>query len=134
MKVFVTGGAGFLGINLVRHLLANGAEAVASYDIADFDYPEKGEAWLKFTLGDVRDAAMVDRLTEGCDVVVNTAAALPLYSPEDIRTTEVDGIRNVLASAKRFAVKETFALFPFDVAETDAIAAHVLAKSDFQSI
>ena len=103
--VLVTGGSGFLGINLIRHLRAQGVQCIRVLDIADFDYPEKGESWLEFTLGDVRDAAVVDRLTEGCDVVVNTAAALPLYSPEDIRTTEVDGIRNVLASAKKFGVR-----------------------------
>ena len=105
MKVMITGGSGFLGINLIRKLREKGVEEIRVLDIADFDYPEKSEPWLKFTLGDVRDAAVVDRLSEGCDIVVNTAAALPLYSPEDIRTTEVDGIRNVLASAKRFGVK-----------------------------
>ena len=102
--VLVTGGSGFLGINLIRHLRAKGVSKIRVLDIADFEYPEKGEPWLEFTLGDVRDAAVVDRLCDGCDVVVNTAAALPLYSPEDIRTTEVDGIRNVLASAKAHGV------------------------------
>jgi nucleoside-diphosphate-sugar epimerase len=37
--VFITGGAGFLGINLVRHLLAKGYKVV-SYDLLPFDYPE----------------------------------------------------------------------------------------------
>ena len=105
MKVMITGGSGFLGINLIRKLREKGVEEIRVLDIADFDYPEKSEPWLKFTLGDVRDAAVVDRLSEGCDIVVNTAAALPLYSPEDIRTTEVDGIRNVLDAAKRLGVK-----------------------------
>ena len=105
MKVLITGGSGFLGINLIRKLREKGVEEIRVLDIADFDYPEKSEPWLKFTLGDVRDAAAVDRVSEGCDVVVNCAAALPLYSPEDIRTTEVDGIRNVLASARKLDVK-----------------------------
>ena len=104
-SVLVTGGSGFLGINLIRHLRAQGVSRIKVLDIADFEYPEKSEPWLEFTLGDVRDAAVVDRLSAGCDVVVNTAAALPLYSPEDIRTTEVDGIRNVLAAAKKNDVK-----------------------------
>ncbi len=103
--VLVTGGSGFLGINLIRKLRERGVERIRVIDIADFDYPEKDADWLEFTKGDVRDAAAVDKCVEGCDAVVNTAAALPLYSPEDIRTTEVDGIRNVLASAKRFGVK-----------------------------
>ena len=70
-------------------------------DIAPFDYPEAKEPWLEFTLGDVRDPAAVNKCVEGCDAVVNTAAALPLYSPEDIRTTEVDGARNVIAACRR---------------------------------
>ena len=105
MKVLVTGGSGFLGINLIRKLREKGVDGIRVLDIADFDYPERAEPWLEFTLGDVRDAAAVDRVSEGCDVVVNCAAALPLYSPEDIRTTEVDGIRNVLASARKLDVK-----------------------------
>ena len=36
----ITGGAGFLGINMVRYLLARG-HSVVSMDIADFDYPER---------------------------------------------------------------------------------------------
>ena len=57
MKVLVTGGSGFLGINLIRLLRAKGVEEIRVLDIADFDYPEKSEPWLKFTLGDVRDVA-----------------------------------------------------------------------------
>ena len=104
MKVLVTGGSGFLGINLIRKLREKGVEEIRVLDIAPFEYPEMSEPWLRFTLGDVRDAAAVDLVSQGCDVVVNCAAALPLYSPEDIRTTEVDGIRNVLASARKFGV------------------------------
>ena len=75
--VLITGGSGFLGINLVRHLHAKGVEEIRVLDIAPFDYPEAKEPWLKFTKGDVRDPAAVNRCVEGCDVVVNTAAALP---------------------------------------------------------
>ena len=102
MKVLVTGGSGFLGINLIRFLRTQGVEEIRVLDIADFDYPEKGEPWLKFTKGDVRDVAAVEKCVEGCDIVVNTAAALPLYSAEDIRTTEVDGAQNVINAARKF--------------------------------
>jgi nucleoside-diphosphate-sugar epimerase len=102
--VLVTGGSGFLGINLIRFLRAQGVERIRVLDIAPFDYPEQNEPWLEMTLGDVRDQQAVDKCVEGCDAVVNTAAALPLYSPEDIRTTEVDGARNVLDACKRLGV------------------------------
>ena len=104
MKVLVTGGSGFLGINLIRFLREKGVEEIRVLDIAPFDYPEKGESWLKFTQGDVRDVQAVEKVTEGCDIVVHCAAALPLYSEEDIRTTEVDGCRNVLAAARKFGL------------------------------
>ena len=102
MKVLVTGGSGFLGINLIRYLRTKGVDEIRVLDIADFDYPEQSEPWLKFLKGDVRDVAAVERSVEGCDVVVHCAAALPLYSEEDIYTTEVDGCRNVLAACRKF--------------------------------
>lgn len=102
MKVLVTGGSGFLGINLIRFLRTKGVGEIRVLDIADFDYPEKTEPWLKFTKGDVRDIPAVERITEGCDVVVHCAAALPLYSERDIYTTEVDGTKNVLNAARKF--------------------------------
>ena len=46
MKVMITGGSGFLGINLVRKLREKGVEEIRVLDIADFDYPEKSEPWL----------------------------------------------------------------------------------------
>ena len=76
--VLITGGSGFLGINLIRFLRTKGVEKIRVLDIAPFDYPEAKEPWLEFTLGDVRDPAMVNRCVDGCDSVVNTAAALPL--------------------------------------------------------
>ena len=102
MKVLVTGGSGFLGINLIRFLRMKGVDEIRVLDIADFDYPEKTEPWLRFARGDVRDIPAVEKITEGCDVVVHCAAALPLYSEKDIYTTEVDGSRNVLNAARKF--------------------------------
>ena len=68
--VLITGGSGFLGINLIRALREKGVEQIRVLDIADFDYPEKSEPWLAFTKGDVRDMAAVEKCVEGCDLVV----------------------------------------------------------------
>ena len=93
----ITGGAGFLGINLVRHLRSRGRE-VTSLDIAPFDYPDMVDQ-IRIINGDIRDRAAVDRAMEGVDCVVHTAAALPLYKKEDIFSTDIDGTRTVFESA-----------------------------------
>ncbi|MFQ5491595.1 MAG: NAD-dependent epimerase/dehydratase family protein [Phycisphaerae bacterium] len=98
----VTGGAGFLGINLVRHLLARGHQ-VTTLDLLEFDYPDCRDR-ITEVRGDIRDPQAVDRATDGADVVIHTAAALPLYSPEDILSTDINGTRNVLESAQRHGV------------------------------
>src|ERR1044071_4064293 len=99
----ITGGAGFLGINLVRYLLDRGHN-VTSLDIAPFDYPDVKNR-VKIITGDIRDRSSVDRAMEGADIVVHTAAALPLYKPEDIMTTDLDGTRTVLESAEKHNVE-----------------------------
>lgn len=91
----ITGGSGFLGINLCRYLLARGY-AVRTLDIAPFDYPERGQ--VDAILGDVRDRAAVDAAVRGMDVVVHAAAALPLSSPAEIHSTDAEGTRIVLES------------------------------------
>lgn len=102
MKFFITGGAGFLGINLARHILAKGHD-VAIYDIEEFNYPEKNK--VEAIVGDIRDFTKLKESMRGVDVVIHTAAALPLYSPEDIRSTDIDGTRNTLEAALSNGVK-----------------------------
>lgn len=93
-RVFITGGSGFLGINLIRYLRHRDYE-ITSLDLVDFDYPDmRGQ--VRAIQGDIRDPETVRRATEGARWVVHTAAALPLYTPEDIMSTDLDGTRNVL--------------------------------------
>src|SRR5215213_6191273 len=101
-SVLVTGGAGFLGINLVRHLLAQGCH-VTSLDLAAFDYPDVVDR-VRVVTGDIRDKAAVSQAMVGVDAVVHTAAALPLYPPEEIFTTDVNGTRIVLERAQSLGV------------------------------
>ncbi len=96
-KVLVTGGSGFLGINLIRYLLAKGYE-VASIDLLPFDYADCKDQ-ITAIVGDIRDRVALDRSMQGANFVVHCAAALPLYSTEDIMSTDVQGTKNVLASA-----------------------------------
>lgn len=100
--VLVTGGAGFLGINLVRFLLAR-SFAVTSLDLAEFTYPERVS--VNVVRGDIRNRTTVAEAMRGADYVVHTAAALPLHSPDEIHTTDVVGTRVVMAEARRAGVK-----------------------------
>lgn len=101
-KVLITGGAGFLGINLVRHLLKKGYEVI-SYDLMPFDYSEKSK--ITEIQGDIRNKKLLTKTMAGCNLVVHCAAALPLYSREDIYSTDVIGTRNVLEAALKNKIK-----------------------------
>lgn len=101
MRFVVTGGAGFLGINLARYLLARGHDVV-SYDLAPFDYPERSR--ITEVTGDIRDLESLAQACKGADVIIHTAAALPLYSKEDIRSTDIEGTKNVCEAALRCGI------------------------------
>ena len=103
MRFLITGGAGFLGINLARLLLQRG-EKVTSLDVADFDYPDVRNM-VRVVRGDIRDDRSVREAMKDADVVVHGAAALPLYNEKDIFSTDVDGTRNVLETAHRCGVE-----------------------------
>jgi nucleoside-diphosphate-sugar epimerase len=99
----VTGGAGFLGINLIRFLDRQGIKTV-SLDLEPFDYRDVKER-VTIIRGDIRDRDTVALAMSGCDAVVHCAAALPLYSPHDIYTTDVEGTRIVLEEAERAEIE-----------------------------
>ena len=103
MKYLITGGAGFLGINLVRYLHSSGHE-ITSLDIVEFDYPDMNDK-IKIITGDIRDKQKVKEAIAGQDIVVHTAAALPLYKPEDIYSTDIDGSRNLIEAAYENKIK-----------------------------
>ena len=96
-RYLITGGAGFLGINLARFLLKKGQE-VTSLDIAGFDYPDVRDL-VRVVKGDIRDAGAVEEAMQGADIVVHAAAALPLYKKKEILSTDIDGTSNVLKAA-----------------------------------
>jgi nucleoside-diphosphate-sugar epimerase len=99
MRILVTGGSGFLGLNFVRRLLAASAHDVRSLDIVVF--PDSAGGRLEAVTGDIRDRAAVRRCMAGVDAVVHCAAALPLHPHDVIWSTEVKGTRVLLEEADR---------------------------------
>src|ERR687887_899767 len=98
MRWAISGGAGFLGLHLARRLLAEG-QRIRTLDVVPLDDPRL-EAAVEELRGDVRDSADARRLTEGADVLVHAAAALPiLASRESIRSVNVEGTAVTLAAA-----------------------------------
>lgn len=103
MKIYITGISGFLSINLVRFLLAHGYSDITGIDLVDFNYPEKD--YINFFKGDIRSPDQVRQSMHGADIVIHTAAALPLYTEEEIFSTDIKGTRILLENALEFGVK-----------------------------
>lgn len=100
-RYLVTGGSGFLGINIIRFLLKRG-HVVRSLDLLPFDYPEANQ--VEAIVGDIRDKTAVDRALDGIEIVIHCAAALPLYKKEDIFSTDIDGTKNILEAALKHGI------------------------------
>lgn len=109
MRVLVTGGAGFIGSNFVRHLLQNGGDSVVSLDALTYagsrdnldgvlDHPRH-----EFVEGDIRDEGLVRDLVADVDAVVNFAAEShvdrAIESAEPFVETNVQGTRALLDAA-----------------------------------
>ncbi len=104
MKVLITGGAGFLGLHVARYFAKKNYDIVI-IDIQPIDeneYPKN----ITFILGDIRDKGAVARSMKGVDLVIHAAAALPLWSAQDIYSTNIDGTENILAASVKSKVKQ----------------------------
>lgn len=114
MNFLVTGGSGFLGINLIRFLVDKKHE-VTSLDIAKFDYPDVADK-ITSIKGSITDEKTVDKATKNADIIVHAAAALPLYSKDQIYETNVKGTKILLKYAyknktKRFVFISSTAVY-----------------------
>ena len=108
-KFLVTGGAGFIGSNLVEYLLKFNAGHVRVLDNLSNGYLENIEAFLslpnfEFIEGDIRDLQTCQRAVEGMDFISHQAAlgSVPRSIKDPITTNEVNisGFLNMLVAAK----------------------------------
>jgi UDP-N-acetylglucosamine 4-epimerase len=109
VKFLITGGAGFIGSNLVEYLLKYGAGHVRVLDNLSNGYMENIEAFLslpnfEFMEGDIRDLQTCQRAVEGMDFISHQAAlgSVPRSIKDPITTNQVNisGFLNMLVAAK----------------------------------
>lgn len=112
-KVLVTGGAGFIGSNLVEDLLNCGNEVIC-LDNFSTGFRSNIEPFLtndKFTLieGDICDLETCHQATKGVDIVLHQAAlgSVPrsLNNPIATNQVNIDGFLNMLVAARDAEVK-----------------------------
>lgn len=115
MKILVTGGAGFIGSNFIRHILTQRPDAViVNYDkltyagnLANLRAIDRDPRY-SFLRGDICDATAVEPAMRGCDVVVHFAAEShvdrSIYEPAAAIETNVRGTFTLLQVARKLAV------------------------------
>ena len=110
MKILITGGAGFIGCNFVRHMLREHPdnEVVVLDKLTYAGRMENLEEVLDritFVKGDICDKEVVKSTMEGCNRIVNFAAEShvdrSITSPEDFVKTDVLGVFTLLEEARR---------------------------------
>src|SRR5213594_4488216 len=120
-RVLVTGGAGFISSNFIRHLLRATPYEVVSLDALTYagNIENLGDVMsherLSFVHGDIRDAELVQDVVSEVDVIVNAAAESHVEKSieegaREFVTTNVEGTQ-ILLDAIREAPVERFILF-----------------------
>ncbi len=99
----VTGGSGYFGSLLVQRLVAAGHH-VRVLDLNDAD---DRPADVEMVVGDIRDDEVVASAVNGCDIVFNSVAQVPLARDDRLlRTVNVDGTALLLHHAARLGVSK----------------------------
>jgi len=108
MRVFITGGAGFIGSHLADHYVNAGHQVTLLDNFSTG--AQENIAHLKDTVttvdGDIRNVELIDQLTKDADLVLHMAAALGvntiLESPLESMSTNITGSEVVLLAAAKF--------------------------------
>ncbi len=116
-SVLVTGGAGFVGSHIVDQALEAGAAQISVIDDFVRGRHENLAAAVRservdVVEGDICEAALIDQLTEGKDVVFHQAALrITQCAEEPVRAIQVmiNGTQNVIEAAVRHGVKKVIA-------------------------
>ena len=112
-KILVSGGAGFIGSNLVEHFLERGNEVIC-LDNLSTGYLKNIQPFMeddKFTFikGDIRDLETCMKAAEGCNYVFHQAAlgSVPrsIKDPHTSNAVNIDGTLNMLIAARDQKVK-----------------------------
>ena len=114
MKLFVTGGAGFIGSNFARHVLHHSDDSVVVYDALTYAGNIANLADLRddprftFVEGDICDREAVRAAMTGCDRVVHFAAEThvdrSLLGPDVFVRTNCDGTNVLCDTATQIGV------------------------------
>lgn len=108
MKVFITGGAGFIGSHLCDALVAEGKEVTVLDNLSTGSKKNIAhlEGKIRVVEGDIRDKKLVESLVDKSELVLHMAAALGvnniLANPVDSISTNFYGSELVLNSAAKF--------------------------------
>ncbi len=126
----VTGGSGYFGSLLVERLLHRGHQ-VRVFDLHDVDDRPRQ---VEFVAGDIRDAAAVAEAVNGCDIVFNNVAQVPLAKDHHLlRSVNVDGTRLLLdhcSSAGVGKVVHTSSSAVFGVPESNPVLPTTVPKPE----
>jgi dTDP-glucose 4,6-dehydratase len=115
MKLLVTGGAGFIGSNFIRHVLtAHPDDRVVNLDKLTYAGNPKNLADVEstgrytFLRGDICDAKTVREVLPGVDAVVNFAAMThvdrSLMEPEEFLRADVFGVFTLLEAVRELKI------------------------------
>ena len=108
MRVFITGGAGFIGSHLADHYVAAGDQVTILDNFSTGSKTNIAHLDGKITTvdGDIRNVDLVESLTKDADLVLHMAAALGvntiLESPLESMSTNITGSEVVLNAAAKF--------------------------------